>query len=299
MASATTHRQRSWPNYLQALLIFALFNLPTAHAAEQLNYPLHSDGIDPEAYALALLTAALERTPGRYQLQPTPVPMAQSRALLAIEHDSKSVQVMWTMTTREREERLLPIRIPIYRGLIGWRVLLQRSADAEQLASVHNLDELKRFSFGQRHDWPDTAILRANGLKVLTSQNYPGLFQMLAAGRFDLFPREVVVAWQEQARAAESGLKLSIDSQLVLHYPTAFYFFTSRNRQDLAADIERGLEAMIADGSFQRLFEQYHGDTLRQANLHKRRIIELHNPDLPPATPFARKELWFQPKELK
>ncbi|MCR4510233.1 hypothetical protein NUV66_13015 [Pseudomonas sp. 32.2.56] len=299
MASASTYPQRTWPNYLHALLMVALCNLATAHAAERLNYPLHSDGIDPEAYALALLTAALERTPGRYQLQPTPEPMAQSRALLAIEHDSKSVQVMWTMTTREREARLLPVRIPIYRGLIGWRVLLQRSADVERLATVENLDELKRFSFGQRHDWPDTAILRANGLKVVTSQHYHGLFQMLAAGRFDLFPREVVVAWQEQARALEDGLALSIDNHLLLHYPTAFYFFTSRNRPDLAADIEHGLEAMIADGSFQRLFEQYHGDTLRQANLHKRRIIELHNPDLPPATPFARKELWFQPKELK
>lgn len=299
MALAPSHRQRTWPNCLQVVLTLALFGLPAAHAAEQLNYPLHSDGIEPEAYALALLTAALERTPERYQLQPTPVPMAQSRALLAIEHDSKSVQVMWAMTTREREERLLPIRIPIYRGLIGWRVLLQRNNAAEQLASVENLDELKRFRFGQRHDWPDTAILRANGLKVATSQHYRSLFQMLAAGRFDLFPREVVVAWQEQALAVESGLALSIDQHLLLHYPTAFYFFISRNRPDLAADIERGLEAMIADGSFQRLFEQYHGDTLRQANLHKRRIIELHNPDLPPATPFARKELWFQPKELK
>ena len=299
MASASTYPQRTWPNYLHALLMITLCNLATAHAAERLNYPLHSDGIDPEAYALALLTAALERTPGRYQLQPTPEPMAQSRALLAIEHDSKSVQVMWTMTTREREARLLPVRIPIYRGQIGWRVLLQRSADAERLATVENLDELKRFSFGQRHDWPDTVILRANGLKVVTSQHYHGLFQMLAAGRFDLFPREVVVAWQEQARALEDGLALSIDNHLLLHYPTAFYFFTSRNRPDLAADIEHGLEAMIADGSFQRLFEQYHGDTLRQANLHQRRIIELHNPDLPPATPFARKELWFQPKELK
>lgn len=299
MPSAPPHRQPTWPNRLHALLIVTLLSLPTAFATERLSYPLHSDGIDPEAYALALLTAALERTPGRYQLQPTAVAMAQSRALLAIEHDSKSVQVMWTMTTREREERLLPIRIPIYRGLIGWRVLLQRSAEAEQLARVHSLDELKPFSFGQRHDWPDTAILRANGLKVVTSQHYQGLFQMLAARRFDLFPREVVVAWQEQARAAERGLALSIDNHLLLHYPTAFYFFTSRNRPDLAADIERGLEAMISDGSFQRLFEQYHGDTLRQAKLHSRRIIELHNPDLPPATPFARKALWFQPKEFK
>lgn len=295
MVSASLH----WPSCLQMLLVFALAGLPTSYATEQLSYPLHSDGVDPETYALALLTAALERSPGRYQLQPTPMPMAQSRALLAIEHDSKNVQVIWTMTTREREERLLPIRIPIYRGLIGWRVVLQRQADAGQLAAVQDIAALKQFSFGQRHDWPDTAILRANGLQVITSQHYQGLFQMLDAGRFKLFPREIVVAWQEQARAAANGLHLSVDEHLLLHYPSAFYFFTSRNRPDLASDIERGLEAMIADGSFQSLFEQYHGDTLRQAKLHNRRVIELHNPDLPPATPFNRKALWLQPKEFE
>jgi hypothetical protein len=295
MVSASLH----WPSCLQMLLVFALAGLPTSYATEQLSYPLHSDGVDPETYALALLTAALERSPGRYQLQPTPMPMAQSRALLAIEHDSKNVQVIWTMTTREREERLLPIRIPIYRGLIGWRVVLQRQADAGQLAAVQDIAALKQFSFGQRHDWPDTAILRANGLQVITSQHYQGLFQMLDAGRFKLFPREIVVAWQEQARAAANGLHLSVDEHLLLHYPSAFYFFTSRNRPDLASAIERGLEAMIADGSFQRLFEQYHGDTLRQAKLHSRRVIELHNPDLPPATPFNRKALWLQPKEFE
>jgi ABC-type amino acid transport substrate-binding protein len=297
MALATKHPHYLWAGCLQ--LLVALLSLPHAHAAERLSYPRHSDGIDPEAYALELLTAALNRTPGRYELQATPLPMAQSRALLAIEHDSKSVHVMWTMTSREREERLLPIRIPIYRGLIGWRVLLQRTGDAEQLATVNTLDDLKRYTFGQRHDWPDTTILRANGLNVVASQHYQGLFQMLAAGRFDLFPREVVVAWQERDRAVARGLDLTVDAHLLLHYPTAFYFFTSRNRPDLATDIERGLEAMIADGSFQRLFEQYHGDTLRQANLHKRRIIELNNPDLPPATPFSRKELWLEPEEFK
>jgi ABC-type amino acid transport substrate-binding protein len=299
MVSAPRHAHTTWLSRLTSSLAIILLSLSQVYAAELLNYPRHSDGVDPEIYPLALLTEALKRTPGRYELQPTPVPMAQSRALLAIEHDSKSVQIMWTMTSREREEHLLPIRIPIYRGLIGWRVLLQRSRDSEQLVTVNSLKDLQRYTFGQRHDWPDTALLRANGLTVVTSQNYQGLFQMLAAKRFDLFPREVVVAWQEQAHAVQSGLDLSIDSHLLLHYPTAFYFFTSHQRPDLAADIERGLEEMIADGSFQRLFEQYLGSTLRQANLAQRQIIELENPNLPPATPFARKELWFQPQELK
>jgi hypothetical protein len=82
---------------------------------------------------------------------------------------------------------------------------------------------------------------------------------------------------------------------VALHYPTAFYFFTSLARADLAADIERGLERMIADGSFEQLFEAHHGATLRRAKLEQRQLIELLNPNLPPRTPFAREELWYRP----
>jgi hypothetical protein len=76
---------------------------------------------------------------------------------------------------------------------------------------VHSLADLKPMRFGQGSDWPDTAVLRDNGLQVVTSQNYASLFRMLDAGRFDLFPREVLVAWDEQAHAAEQGLKLAVD----------------------------------------------------------------------------------------
>lgn len=279
------------------LLLMALMPC-TVNALEVLRYPKHSMGDDPEAYVVDLLEEALARSGGRYQLEESTVPMTQSRALLAIEKNSTSVQVMWGMTSNERERRLKPVRIPIYRGLIGWRVLLY-GAEAEKLSTVRNLQDLQRFSFGQRHDWPDTPILRSNGLNVVTSQDYKGLFGMLSAGRFDLFPREVVVAWREQALSRQDGLDLKVDNRLLLHYPTAFYFFTSRSRIDLAADIERGLEAMIADGSFKRLFDQYHGGVLRQANLANRIIIELENPDLPPETPLARKELWFQAEEYR
>lgn len=157
------------------------------------------------------------------------------------------------------------------------------------------LADLKPMRFGQRADWPDTRILRDNGLQVITSQSYDSLFRMLGAGRFDLFPREVVVAWNEQAQAAREGLELEVDEHIAIHYPTAFYFFTSRARADLATAIERGLEAMIADGSYEALFQQHHGATLERARLQQRRVIELENPDLPAQTPFEREELWYRP----
>lgn len=274
-------------------LLALLHSAPSV--AETLTYPLHSSGADPEAYVVELLHAALARSGGDYQLQPSPRPMTQSRAEQSLEHNDGGVQLMWAMTTRAREDILLPIRIPIYKGLIGWRIPLVRREDKDWLSRVAGLADLKPMRFGQRSDWPDTRILRDNGLQVITSQSYDSLFRMLGAGRFDLFPREIVVVWDEQARAAEQGLDLAVDEHIVIHYPSAFYFFTSRTRADLAMAIEGGLEAMIADGSYERLFQQHHGATLQRAQLGKRRVIELQNPELPAQTPFQREELWYRP----
>ncbi|MEO4046652.1 hypothetical protein AAFN46_06110 [Pseudomonas sp. CAU 1711] len=277
---------------LTALL--ALFCSAQPHA-ETLTYPLHSEGVDPEAYVVEMLHQALARSGGDYRLQPSPRPMPQSRAEQSLEQNDGVVQLMWAMTTRAREQILLPIRIPLYKGLIGWRVPLVRREDKDWLSRVQSLADLKPMRFGQRADWPDTRILRDNGLQVITSQSYDSLFRMLGAGRFDLFPREVVVVWNEQAEAAREGLELEVDEHIVIHYPTAFYFFTSRARADLATAIERGLEAMIADGSYEALFQQHHGATLERARLAQRRVIELENHDLPAQTPFQREELWYRP----
>ena len=281
---------------LFALFVVSLLPLAPLLADEQLTYPLHSRGSEPETYVIELLQLALDHSPIRYHLQPTEAPMNQSRAQLSLEHNQPELQVMWAMTTGEREERLLPIRIPIYKGLIGWRVNLLRQADPQLLSHARTLDDLKPLRFGQRHDWPDTPLLRSNGLQVVTSPSYQGLFAMLAAGRFEAFPREVVTAWQEQARAVQDGQALVVDEHVVLHYPSAFYFFTSRQRPDLAEQIRAGLEAAITDGSFEALFQQHHAATLRRARLEQRQVIELKNPDLPAATPFSRKELWYQPE---
>lgn len=284
------------PRCVLFLLCFAAL---ATSAGERLVYPLHSNGEDPEAYVVELLRLALAHSGGDYQLEPSLEPMPQSRAQLSLERNDGRVQLMWTMTTREREADLLPIRIPIYKGLISWRVFLVRADQRDLLAGVTRREQLEALRMGQRHDWPDTDILRANGFTVVTTPGYENLFRMLDAGRFELFPREVVVAWDEQRRAEADGLHLAVDDHLVLHYPTAFYFFTSRQRPELAAAIQRGLEAAIADGSFEHLFQRYHGETLRRARMERRRVIELVNPDLPEGTPIERDELWYHPAALK
>ena len=67
----------------------------------------------------------------------------------------------------------------------------------------------------------------------------------------------------------------------------------------LAKTIEDGLEKALKDGSFDKLFLEYHGDVLARANVKNRTVIDLPNPFLPPLTPLNRKDLWFDTRMLK
>jgi hypothetical protein len=222
--------------------------------------------------------------------------MQQGRAL-AMLASGQGMDVVWSMTSKDREATLLPIRIPIYKGLIGWRIPLIRASDLGQFRTVRDLGGLRKLSAGQGHDWPDTDILRSNGIPVFGSPRYDSLFRMLVSSRFDYFPRSVVEIWDEARNHAAEGI--AVDPYVVIHYPTAFYYFVNRNNPQLAETIRKGLEAAIADGSFDKLFVEHHTRALEKAALEERTVIELNNPLLPPETPLGRRELWFSKDDLK
>ncbi|OHV96913.1 hypothetical protein AKG95_17730 [Janthinobacterium lividum] len=257
-------------------------------------YPRHQALNDPQqGYVTALLQQALARSGQAYALRRSELRMVQTRAMQEIATASGSVDVVWAMTSRERETQLLPVRIPIDRGLIGWRVALIQARQPQLLRAVRSIAALARLSAGQMRDWPDSAILQANGLRLDTSSTYEGLFRQLAAGRIDYFPRSVIEAQSELASHAQ--LPLALDTHLVIRYPAALYFFVGRHRPELARHIEIGLESMLADGSFAQLFQQHFGRLADGLKLAHRYTLELANPDLPEETPLARKALWYRP----
>lgn len=245
-----------------------------------------------DRYPIQLLELALAKAQSRRPLEPHPIFMLQARALHELAQ-GQGLDVVWTMTSAEREQGLLPIRIPIDRGLLGWRLLLVRESELSRFAALKRAEQLQALTGGQGADWPDTAILRAAGYRIDPSARYPDLFLKLAAGRIDYFPRSVQEIWGEQALHAAKGLV--VEPRLALHYPTAMYFFVSRRRADLAADIQRGLEAALADGSFDALFQRHFGAMLARARLNERRVFELKNPLLPPETPLSDARLWHRP----
>jgi hypothetical protein len=283
---------------LRRLLFACLACVCLAAAAEPITvlYPrAEADDDKRSEYGMALLQLALAKAGGKYRVELSPTRMQQNRAIAEIQSGAGRVDIIGTMTSAERESRLLPVRIPMSRGLIGWRIGLLRADHKDMLREVRSLEDLKRFSAAQGHDWPDLQILRHSGLTVYPVAVYNGLFGMLKAGRMDWVPRSVNEIWAEAARHPE----LAIDPYVVMHYPTADYFFVNRNNPALAENVLQGLEAALADGSFLQLFYLHYGPLIQRARLDQRLIIELPNPLLSPQTPLERKELWLTADDLK
>ena len=258
--------------------------------ADVVRYPLpESEGDQRLEYPRQLLELALSKTDVPYRIEFPSTRMNQERQAAELE-GGRSLDVAPIPSSAERESRLLPIRIPLNKGLLGWRIGLVRKGDENLMAQVKSIDDLHKIRIVQGHEWPDTTILRSNGVKVLTGPDYNGLFRMLAADRFDYFPRSVMEIWSELEAHADLGL----DRHVALHYFYDSYFFVNKKNTKLASDIERGLEKAIADGSFERLFQRHWGDALRKARLDERIVIEMRNPLLTPETPSARAELWYR-----
>lgn len=244
-------------------------------------------------YAAVLLDQALAAAGLPVTLEPTPELIPQNRALQELGRHSGRLDVVWTMTSVEREQQARPIRLPIFKGLFGWRLLLAPHEVSERLREVQTLADLRAFSMLQGLEWPDTGVLQANGLRVVVSPSYDAMFKQLRLGRADAFPRSVEEVWWEHDRY---GQGLTVVPDICLHYPAAVYYFVAPDDDELAAAIELGLHRLRTTGAWDRLFLKHHGDDLARARLASRRVLELHNPLLPKATPLDRPELWFRPQ---
>jgi len=243
-------------------------------------------------YPISLLKLALSKSGASYQAQASKHDMPQWRTLRHVQM-GKELDVVWTFTTPERERDLLPIRIPIDRGLLGWRLLLIKATDADQFAQFDNVEQLRVLRSGQGHDWPDFPILRANGFNVSPSSSYQGLFAMLARGRIRYFPRSLTEIESEVQSHQQQGLVIA--PRWVLNYPAPLYFFVQKEKTSLAAAIERGLLMAMKDGSMRQLFLQHFGAAIKQAKLDQRSVVRLNNPYLSAETPLQRSEFWFSP----
>ncbi|MFC0169214.1 hypothetical protein ACFFKC_14105 [Pseudoduganella danionis] len=270
-------------------------------ALTQLTFPLTSEGVDSRYdYDWAVLRMAMEKTRpayGSYRLHQSDVAMSPQRVLQEMSAPQGRVNVFVRATSSELEQRYLPIRLPVDRGLLGYRLLLIRADDQARFAKVRTLDDLRHLRAGLGKGWADVNIFEAAGVEVVEGSNYEGLFGMLEAQRFDFYSRSADEALREFDERRTSHPGLAIESTLLLQYPLPRYFFVRRDAagEKLARRIADGMEIMLKDGSLNALFQQHKGRLIKKTALFKRRLIKLPNPDLSPQTPLARSEWWINP----
>jgi hypothetical protein len=271
---------------------FTLLILPVwpAIAADrlQVRYPAvqHDYYSKRDVFYVTLLSMALERSGEPYELIAVKLPdYSEKRSVLLIESDQYDVH--WLNTTPEREQQLLPVRVPLDKGAIGWRVFFIRPEMQPVFDKVKSAEDLKSLVFVQGHDWPDVPILLHNGFAVERSSNWGGLFRMVALKRAQVFPRSIVEISAEQDEEVAEGLV--IEKTLILRYPAAYYFFVAKDNARLADALKQGLKKSFQDGSFDRLFYQTFGDPIAHLNLESRRVISIDYPELK----IEDENLWF------
>ena len=248
-------------------------------------------------YRVELLKLALEKTletDGPYILKPVDEEMTQARGLSYLQK-GQTVDIAFLPTTAERERQFLPIKIPILRGILGYRVLLIHKDDAVKFSTIETFEQLKAgYTAGFGADWADLTILKQNGISVDETVKYELLFAKLEKKRFDYFPRGINEAWQEIHTFSSTCPNLMVDSHLALYYPYPVYFFANAHNVQLAERIERGLTIALNDGSFKELFLTYHKDLIEQAGLAHRKLFRLENPTLPAGTPEPDTSWWLE-----
>ncbi len=235
------------------------------------------------SFRVRLLEAVMKETEAEYgpfRLEPTEHQVTQARGLQLLETNA-GVDIAFIASSREREAYLLAVKEPILSGILGFRVNLIHKAEVEAFKRVTTFDQLRQdYIAGFGSQWADMAILEHNGMRVFGVASYENIFRMLEHQRFHYFPRGINEAWGEITRKGETYPGLVVEESLALYYPYPVYFFVSKASTRLAARLEKGLQRVKSNGTYQPLFLEEHGADIARAKLAQRKLFVLTNPAL-------------------
>nr|WP_240455350.1 hypothetical protein [Aeromonas rivipollensis] len=275
--------------------------LPLLAQAQTLTVKVPSrpiNDLDSE-YQLKLLELALDRAGQPYKLERVDLNLNQFTLQQEL-RKGKTINVFWMGTSSALESALIPVPIPLFRGLEGLRLSFIHSDAQEKFNQVNTLADLKLLKAAQGVGWADNKILEQAGIATYAGR-YSNLFRLINDGdKLDFFPRGLVEIFAERRELAAQYPNLAIEQHLLIRYPFAEFFFVSPESPKLAKAIQTGLERAYADGSFMTFFHENPRirEALASANLEQRVTISLPNPDMTPLLRSIPAQYWdYPPKQ--
>ncbi|MBE7637342.1 transporter substrate-binding domain-containing protein [Sneathiella sp. P13V-1] len=233
-------------------------------------------------YDYALVKLALEKTIssyGSYRIERTPVGLNYKRAYEFAKSGLYKNFFLRAMVSDQSLNELRPVYFPIDRGITGYRIALISSFSQSRISKIETLEDLKKFQVVQGIGWPDTNILKSNGVKVVTGPGFESMREMVAHGRVDMFLRGANEV-EAEVKNQKLPVTLYVESEILIHYPFPRFFFTTKDNHKAAKRLSEGLKLACEDGSFLKLWSDYFGKSIHKLNLSNRKYIKLENPYL-------------------
>ena len=250
-----------------------------------------TSGADP--YVIDLLNHILNSQEARFSLELVNNIPTQDRAIRLL-GDKNGIDLLWSVTSYEREKQAMAIRIPIVKGVLGYRLGVIKQSNVGSISALQNNGQLRALRYGLRGDWPDSAIFKSNGFNVLEYSKERTGYELLTADRIDILPIDALFVDKVKTMAG-----LTIDPAHVFYYPSAVYFFVHKDNVKLHDLLKNGLLNAIEDGSFNALFNQHFQEKLTKLELEKRQKITLYNTLLPASAPIYTKKYWHHQNQGK
>lgn len=278
----------------RALALWLLFSLPLSAqvSAETVARLMHYS-----EYQLALIEKSLQVTEpqfGKYSIALNERFYPARRVVEEVK-DGGNINIFAGPAIKNlTASGLIPIPIPIHKGLSGMRIMLIRSGDQKLYTDIRSQHELKKLVSGQILSWIDVNILETSNFTVRQAPDTDSLLAMLEAGHIDNIPLgadTVLKALQNGLDTSHSGIE--IEQSKIIYYPLPFFFFVSNKSPELAKRIRTGLEMMMDSGEFDQIFYTHFDETLAKLKLHERTIFRLENTYLSDQVPLNRNEFWL------
>ncbi|MCT8985559.1 hypothetical protein [Shewanella phaeophyticola] len=265
-----------------SLLLLGAFALnPTCQSNDEFIINRSESELDNRyQYPYDLLTLVIEATTmdfGEGSLLMTDLHMSRNRIFRSLK-EGDGINVIAEASKVSWNEELIPIKIPIRKGIQGFRVFIVKQENATVLANITSLPQFVSLKTGSGSQWSTKVAMQQAGFDVVESTLYDNLFNMLSKGRFVTFGRGVNEVFQEVSQFHQQYPELMVDEHLLLHIPLATYFYVSPNQPRLARRIEVGLQRIIENGQFDQLFYQRHCEFLLEAKLNNRLVFKIDNP---------------------
>ena len=230
-------------------------------------------------YSIDLLKTALANTEaehGPWALTLVPVNMNRSRQISELLLPDGAINTIIS-PPKPQYNAAIRIQYPVYRGLASFRLYLVEAENLHIFKAAKNLTPLLQATTGVGAQWSLTGLLRNNGFNLVEGTDYEALFKMLNSGRFQVFPRGLNEVFDELLEYRQHYPALTLEPHVALYTYLPIYLYVSPHQKMLAARIEQGIHRGLKDGSLDRLFHQYFGESLKKANLRARKIFFLEN----------------------